>query len=66
MVQFTGASAKWKFSITHTNVLYESPHGSAAEHTSFVNTVVGGDISCPQFTGVATSDQAFIPNPVSI
>ena len=62
-VQFTGGR-EWRFFFTHTNVLSESPYGK--KYSSFVNTAIGGDIEGPQFAGVATSDQAVIPNPVPI
>ena len=65
-VQFVEGSREWRFFVTHKNVLSESPHGTAEAYTSFVNTVVGGDIAGPQFEGVATSDQAVIANPISI
>ncbi|KIN07615.1 hypothetical protein OIDMADRAFT_22484 [Oidiodendron maius Zn] len=62
-VQFTGGR-EWRFFITHTNVLSEPPYGK--KYSSFVNTVFASDIEGPQFAGVATSDQAVIPNPVPI
>jgi hypothetical protein len=63
MVQFVGGGKIWRFYITHTNVLSESPHGSAGDYTSFVNTVFGGDITAAGYDGVAISDQMAIADP---
>lgn len=63
IVQLVGGGKEWRFFITHMNVLSETPHGSPESYTSFVNTVLGGEIGGPQFDGVATSDQAVIENP---
>lgn len=63
---FVGGGRQWRFSITHMNVLSEPSRRSTESYTSFVNKVVGGDISGAQYEGVGTSDQAVIANPVPL
>lgn len=54
---FAVAFANWRFKISHTNIIRETPKASNYQYTRFVNVVDGGELDADGYAGTAFSEQ---------
>lgn len=63
---FAGASKHWRFELTHTNIVPESPKTTNYQYSRFVNLIAGGEVGGEVYNGTAFSEQIKVVHTVPL